>query len=143
MGDAALPRKMTPAEYLAFERRSEEKHEYADGEIFAMAGAKRRHNLIAVNVGGELRQALRDRPCEVYPSDMRVLIASVSRYVYPDVSVVCDGPAFTDDEDDTLVNPTAIFEVTSASTEGYDRGDKFAKYRTVPSIAEVVIVSHR
>lgn len=143
MGAAVLQLKMTPAEYLAFERRSEEKHEYADGEIFAMAGAKRRHNLIATNLGGELRQALRDRPCEIYPSDMRVSIPSARRYVYPDVTVVCDTPVFTDDEDDTLENPTAVFEVTSDSTEGYDRGDKFAKYRTVASIAEYVLVSHR
>jgi len=143
MGDAAAHLKMIPAEYLALERSSEEKHEYADGETFAMAGAKRRHNLIANNIGGELRQALRDRACEVYPSDMRVFIPSANRYVYPDVTVVCDGPVFTDDEDDTLENPTAVFEVTSDSTEGYDRGEKFAKYRTVASIAEYVLVAHR
>ncbi|MEO7331333.1 MAG: Uma2 family endonuclease [Minicystis sp.] len=143
MGDPPLRVHMTPAEYLAFERSAEGKHELADGEIFAMAGAKRAHNLIANNVGGELRQALRDRSCEVYPADMRVHIAAEGRYVYPDVTVVCGGPTFTDDEQDTFENPTVVFEVTSDSTEGYDRGDKFAKYRTIPSLAEYVLVSHR
>jgi Uma2 family endonuclease len=143
MGDAALRLKMSADAYLAFERSAAEKHEYADGEIFSMAGAKRRHNLIANNIGGELRQALRDRPCEVYPSDMRVRIPAEEQYVYPDVTVACDGPRFTDDEDDTLENPTVIFEVTSDSTEAYDRGDKFAKYRSVASLAEYVLVSHR
>ncbi|MFO0759101.1 MAG: Uma2 family endonuclease [Byssovorax sp.] len=142
MGDAAQRIRMTPAEYLAFERSAETKHEYADGEIFAMAGAKRGHNLIVTNVTAELRQALRDRPCEVYPSDMRVHIASAERYVYPDVSVVCGEPIFLDDTEDTLENPMVLVEVTSDSTEGYDRGDKFAKYRTVRSVVDYVIVSH-
>jgi Uma2 family endonuclease len=132
---------MTPAEYLAFERASDQKHEYADGEIFAMAGGTREHSLIAQNIAGELRNALLDRPCEVHGSDLRIQIASAQRYFYPDVSVVCGSPRFADDKRDTVENPKLIVEVLSETTERYDRGDKFAFYRTLDSLQDYVLAS--
>ena len=123
---------MTPAEYLAWERDQPQKHEYYRGEVFAMAGATREHNLIVMNLGAELRAALRDRPCEAYPSDMRVRIPATGLYTYPDVTVVCGRPEFEDGVLDTLLNPQLLAEVLSTSTEAYDRGGKFEQYRTLP-----------
>jgi Uma2 family endonuclease len=139
----SLPKSkfLTPEEYLALDRQSEEKSEYWDGEMFLMTGASRRHNLIVLNVGGELREQLKERPCEVYPSDMRVRIPNTARYAYPDVSVVCEEPQFEDEETDVLLNPTLIVEVLSASTEAYDRGKKLDSYRTIPSLQECVLIA--
>ena len=94
-----------------------------------MAGASREHNLIALNLGGELRANLRDRPCETYVSDMRFLIARTGLYTYPDVVVVCGERQLQKDEVDTLLNPTVLFEVLSPTTEAYDRGKKSAHFR--------------
>jgi len=141
---SALPasqKTWTVDEYLAFERSSAEKHEFFQGEIFAMAGASREHNLIVSNINAELRNLLRKRPYEVYPSDMRIMIPATGLYTYPDVSVVCGGPLFDDDQNDTLLNPQVIFEVLSENTERYDRGKKFENYRSIPSLAEYVLVS--
>lgn len=132
---------MTPEDYLASERRADYKNEYVDGEIFAMTGASRRHNLITVNLTAELHQQLRKRPCESYASDMRVRIPSKRMYTYPDVVVVCDEPQFEDDHLDTLLNPTVIIEVLSESTERYDRFRKFGFYRTIESLAEYILVA--
>jgi Uma2 family endonuclease len=103
-----------------------------------MAGASEAHNLIVTNVVGELRSALRSRPCKVYPSEMRVKIPATSLYTYADASVTCDRPSFEDDKVDTLLNPQAIFEVLSESTEDYDRGTKFKNYRSIPSLNDYV-----
>jgi len=134
-------RYLTPEEYLAQERRAEYKREYFKGEIFAMAGASREHNLIAGNLSRELGNQLRDRPCEVYQSDMRVKVSSTGLYTYPDVVVVCGEPRFEDAEADTLLNPTVLFEVLSETTENYDRGKKFEHYRALPSLQEYVLVA--
>ncbi len=133
--------RLTPEEYLAAERDAEYKSAYLDGEILAMTGASRGHNLIAVNIVGELRQQLRGRPCELYTSDMRVRTPSTGLYTYPDVVVVCGEPQFEDDYVDTLLNPTLIIEVLSASTEAYDRGRKFGYYRIIESLSEYLLVS--
>jgi Uma2 family endonuclease len=134
-------RRLSPEEYLALERRSEEKHEFLDGEMFAMTGASRRHNLIALNIAASLHSQLDGRPCEAYMGDMRIGVAATGLYTYPDVVVVCGEPHLADDSFDTLLNPTLIVEVISPSTEGYDRGKKFAHYRTIESLAEIVLVS--
>lgn len=128
-------------EYLAFEQDALNKHEYFDGEIFAMAGARPAHNVIAGNVLGELRTQLEDGPCLVYNSDQRVMIADTGLYTYPDVMVVCDEPQFDETDEIALVNPIVIVEVLSDSTEAYDRGDKFAHYRRLPSLREYLLVS--
>ncbi|KYF76382.1 hypothetical protein BE17_44595 [Sorangium cellulosum] len=141
MGQPATRTGLSPEEYLTLERASEQKHEYANGEIFAMSGCSREHSLLAGSVQRELGNALLERPCEVHTSDMRVKIASTGRYVYPDASVVCGDPVFEDAEVDTLMNPNVIVEVLSDSSEAYDRGDKFAQYRSVPSITDYVLVS--
>lgn len=132
--------RYTPAEYLALERAAETKSEYLDGEIFAMAGASRRHNLITGNLIARLTLQLEKRPCEVYPSDMRVKVSATGLYTYPDVTVVCGEPTFEDDAFDILLNPTLLAEVLSKSTAGYDRGAKFDHYRTIPSLREVLFV---
>jgi Uma2 family endonuclease len=138
---SALPKKQwTVEEYLAFERASQEKHEYLEGEVYLMTGASRNHNLIVVNVVTSLNSQLRERPCEVYAGDMRVK-ARPKDYFYPDVTVVCDQPDFEDAAADTLLNPTVIFEVLSPSTETYDRGKKFQCYRTLASLWEYILIA--
>ncbi|HVF57634.1 MAG TPA: Uma2 family endonuclease [Pyrinomonadaceae bacterium] len=133
--------RLTPQEYLAQERRAEYKSEYFNGEVFAMTGASRRHNLITTNIVRELSQQLKRRPCEVYPSDMRVRVPDTNLYTYPDIVVVCGEPKFEDDEFDTLLNPTLIVEVLSKSTAAYDRTIKFGYYRTIESLAEYLLVA--
>lgn len=133
--------RITPEEYLALERKAQYKSEYLNGEILAMFGASREHNLISVNVSGELRAQLKQRPCEVYSSDMRVQVRPTGLYTYPDVVGVCGEPRFADAELDTLLNPTLIVEVLSPSTEDYDRGTKFEHYRTLTSLQEYVLVA--
>lgn len=137
---AKTQKKWTVEEYLAFERASEEKHEYYAGEVFAMSGASRRHNLIITNTIISLGSQLAARPCEVYPSDMRVKVSTL-KYTYPDVSVVCGDPLFMDGTFDTLLNPTVIIEVLSDSTEDYDRGKKFKHYMGIASLREYVLIA--
>jgi Uma2 family endonuclease len=131
---------LTPAEYLAMERASDDKHEYFDGEIQSVTGAREEHNLIVANVLRELGVQLKGREARIYPSDMRVRIPSENRYVYPDVSALAGRPEFEDEERDTLLNPQVIFEVLSRTTEAYDRGEKFFLYRTLPSDRECVLI---
>ncbi len=140
MGEAALQRRMTPEEYLAYDRASEERHEYVDGEIFAMSGGTREHSLIGQNVTRELGSALLDRPCEVHGSDLRIKTPS-AKYHYADAFVLCGPAVFEDETRDVVLNPKAIVEVLSDSTERYDRGDKFASYRSVATFIDYVLVS--
>jgi len=127
------------AEYLAFEEKSKRKHEYMDGEIFAMAGVKRNHSLIASNITTELNIKLRERPCEVHGSDIKILIRE-GHYVYPDVSVVCDEIDF-DSNNTTLLNPIVVFEVLSKSTEARDRGEKAEDYFKLKSLRDYVMIA--
>jgi len=139
---SAIPKtKLTPEEYLEIERKAEYKSEYFGGEVFAMAGAKRRHNVIAWNIGGELRQHLKGRNCEAYPAAMRVFVLQTGLYTYPDLVVVCGKPQFQDNAFDTLLNPILIIEVLSDTTETYDRGKKFQHYRSIEILQEYVLVS--
>lgn len=138
----APSRRLTEAEYLAIERRAPTKSEFYDGEMFAMAGAGRNHNLIVTNLIGELRQKLRKKPCEVYPSDMRVKVGGSGLYTYPDVVVMCGEPQFVDGEVDTLLNPTVLIEVLSESTASYVRGFKSRCYRKMASLRHFVIVDY-
>ena len=133
--------EITPEEYLATERQADFKSEYFAGEIFAMAGASYAHNLIVANVIGELRQQLKNEACTVSPSDLRLWIESAQHYLYPDVTVVCGEPEFTDEHMDTLVNPRLIVEVLSKSTKDFDRGEKFTLYRSLPSFAEYILIA--
>src|SRR3954454_3975550 len=112
--------------------------------MFAMSGASRRHNRIVLNVGKDLDSALEERGCDVFVSEMRVLTPDNKFFTYPDVVAVCGEPRFADAEVDTLLNPDVIIEVLSPSTADYDRGAKFAHYRSISSFKEYVLVSqHR
>lgn len=133
-------KRYTVHEYLDLERASEIKHEYFDGEIFAMARGSAPHSLITTNWIGELRNSLKVRRCQVFSSDLQVVCPTGLR-TYPDVSVVCDQPELEDKHQDTLLNPLLIVEVLSKSTEAYDRGRKFDHYRTIPSLQEYVLVA--
>ena len=141
IGTTAAQALLTPEEYLARERKALTKSEYRDGRIYAMPGASREHNVITGNTLVEIHVQLRNRVCEVYPSDMRVKVSSTGRYTYPDVVVVCDEPQFEDSHFDTLLNPTVLIEVLSPSTAAYDRGDKFAAYQKLDSLREYVLIS--
>ncbi|RLC03798.1 MAG: Uma2 family endonuclease [Deltaproteobacteria bacterium] len=131
---------MTEKEYLEIECQAEYKSEYFDGQMFAMSGASRAHNLIVANLIISLGIQLKSSPCRVYPSDMRLKVRENGLYTYPDVTVVCDEEKFDDEQQDTLTNPLLIIEVLSKSTEAYDRGAKFAMYRQLGSLAEYILV---
>ena len=132
-----------PDEYIGIERKAAHKSEYYAGEIFAMSGASREHNIIVVNVTTSLNTQLQERDCEVYSSDMRVRTRDKTFYTYPDVAVVCGQPRFDDVSVDTLLNPTLIVEVLSPSTERYDRTRKFADYRKIDSLREYVLIAQQ
>ncbi|HEV7670267.1 MAG TPA: Uma2 family endonuclease [Thermoanaerobaculia bacterium] len=136
----AKPRVSVP-DYLAFEREAEQRHELINGEIVDMSGGTFADSVISLNLGAELRAALRKRPCTVCSPDLRVKASN--RYTYADVTVVCGSPVFDDRHRDTLLNPIALFEVLSDSTEAYDRGEKFAAYRSIASLEEYVLVSQK
>jgi Uma2 family endonuclease len=133
--------RVSAEEYLTLERRAATKSEYLNGEIFAMAGASRQHNRMVLNLGILLDGQLRGRGCEIFTSEMRVRVSAANLYTYPDVVVTCGEPQFTDEQVDTLLNPIFIVEVLSPSTESYDRGTKFADYRTLPSFAEYLLLA--
>jgi Uma2 family endonuclease len=138
---AELKPLLTAEEYLAIERRSETKHEFYRGEMFAMSGASRKHNLITFNLAGIFHSQIKDRDCDAYISDMRVQVASTSSYVYPDAVVTCEHPQFEDGHLDTLLNPMLVVEVLSETTENYDRGKKFERYRKIGSLREYLLIS--
>ena len=146
MAARAAQARLTPEEYIAFERKAPpdseiSRYEYLNGELIAMSGASREHNLITNNISGELRSLLKGSGCETYASDMRVSAPVTSSYFYPDVVVVCEEPRFEDDVFDILLNPIILVEVLSPSTEAYDRGEKFSHYRHLASLQEYILVS--
>lgn len=128
-------------EYLRLSAASETKLEYVGGYVLAMAGASPRHNLIAINVAAALGRVLATRPYLVFGTDQRVRVDETGAYVYPDASVVCDTPRFTNDAPASLLNPGLVIEVLSPSTEEYDRGVKLAHYRRLASVREVALVA--
>lgn len=139
MAVPALKNK-TIEEYLETERAAIEKHEYYRGEIFAMSGASLKHNRIQSNAVIEIGNRLKGKSCDVFGSDLRVHVPANTLFTYPDAVIVCDEPQLLDDAFDTLLNPTAIIEVLSPSTQSYDRGDKFALYRSIASLQEYILI---
>jgi Uma2 family endonuclease len=131
--------KVTAEEYLALDRAAEFRSEFLDGEIIAMSGGSARHSKLQVNLTLELETALRGTPCQTFSADLRVRV-SPRTYTYPDLTVVCGKPLLADDEQDILVNPKVIFEVLSPSTEFYDRGLKFRRYREIGSLTDYILV---
>ena len=138
MGNPAQKSVLTAADYLNWEAGQSERHEFIDGEVFAMAGAEDRHVTVSMNIAFALRQHLAGGPCRTYMSDMKVHVASANQYFYPDVVVTCS----VSDQANALVKsePTLIVEVLSAGTAAYDRGLKFRYYRALPSLQEYVLV---
>jgi Uma2 family endonuclease len=134
----------TYEEYVAIEVSSDIKHEFLDGDIYAMSGGSDEHAALAGEVIGILRIAARKRRCRVYTPDLRVRVESVPLTTYPDAAVIC-GPVqrFEEGPETTVLNPMILVEVTSPSSERYDTGEKFEYYRTIPSLRDYVIVSHR
>mgnify|MGYP003635526021 CR=1 FL=1 len=133
---------MTEAEYLEFNRDSEIRHEYIQGEVVAMAGASQNHNRLVATIRFLLYGHLRNKKgCEVYGENMRVKIKLADLQTFPDLSVVCGDIQLTDDLPPALLNPNLIIEVLSPSTESYDRGKKFKAYRQLPSLQEYILVS--
>ena len=133
--------RLTPEQYLEKERMAETRSEYVKGRIIAREPSNLRHCTIASNLLGELRQQLKNRPCKVYTSNMRLHIEGADVYAYPDVSVVGKEVRFQDKKQDSLLNPIVLFEILSPATEAYDRGGKFAHYRRIPSLQEYVMVA--
>jgi Uma2 family endonuclease len=131
--------QLTPKEYFAWEEQQLEKHEYIDGQVYAMSGGSKNHSLISVRFITLFANHLESDGCEIGNSDLRVNIAETNNYTYPDVSVTCD------DHDKTttqyITYPCLIAEVLSASTEAYDRGGKFRMYRSNPVLQDYLLVS--
>lgn len=135
-----VERRYTVEDYFSVEESPAVKHEFCDGQIFAMAGASLCHNRITGNVFGALRAALARTDCEVFASDLRVRTAS-GLYTYPDVMVVCGGVKLSpDDRLDTVINPILLVEVLSESTAAYDRGEKFRHYQSLTTLREYVLI---
>jgi len=133
---------MTYAEYLALEEKSlDVKHEFLDGEIVAMAGGTPDHGALALSFGYRLQNALGDRPCRLFSSDVRVRVLATGMAAYPDLSVVCGHLETDPDDAHAITNPILVVEVLSDSTEARDRGVKAAHYRHVPALREYVLVS--
>jgi Uma2 family endonuclease len=132
-------------DWLEGERASlEGRSEYVGGEVFAMTDASVEHNAIVANIVRELGTQMKGRPCQVYANDLKVRISSADAGKYPDLIALCGEHQFQDGRRDVLLNPSLIVEVLSDSTEAYDRGDKFAIYRRIPSLREYLLVSqHR
>ncbi|MDQ6812235.1 MAG: Uma2 family endonuclease [Bacteroidota bacterium] len=131
---------VTEAEYLAFERVAEDRHEFYKGEIFLMSGASFKHNVIEDNLRVLIGGYLKGKKCRSFGSNLRIHIPKNTLYTYPDILIVCDKPAFADNEFDTLLNPNVIIEILSPSTGNYDRGAKFDLYREIDTLQEYILV---
>jgi Uma2 family endonuclease len=133
-------KKFTVEEYLEYENASEEKHEYYQGEIFAMSGSKVPHNTIAMNLSVLLGQELKGKSCKPFNSDQRIYIPENSLFTYPDISIVCGEIVTKDNDDWNILNPSVIFEILSHSTKSYDKGEKFTLYRDIPTLKEYILI---
>lgn len=133
--------RMTYAEYVAAEYASDVRHEFLNGEVWAMAGGTPEHAALAAAIILALGIAVRGKPCRVYTSDLRVRVLETGLSTYADVTVVCGAAETASDDPDALINPILLVEVLSDSTEAYDRGAKAAHYRRIPSLQAYVLVS--
>lgn len=140
---SVAPTRFTASEYLALERASDRKHEFVDGAIVAMAGARPPHNILAANVTAALVALTRGQPCVTMTSDQRVHVPTTGLYAHPDVTVACGDRRYDDGDPPSLLNPTVLVEVTSDSSEDFDRGTKFLHYQAIAELCDYVIVSHR
>ena len=138
---ALLKTKLSVLEYLTIERRAEFKSEFFEGEMFAMAGASPAHNFIKENLSIELGTRLKGGPCRALSADQRIKVERTGLFTYPDLLIFCGVPTYDEEDPYTLLNPVAIIEVLSPSTEKYDRGAKFRNYQQIPSLTEYVLVA--
>jgi Uma2 family endonuclease len=127
-------------EYLKAEREAFEKHEYYQGEVFAMSGASLEHNIIFSNLFTDIGSKLKGKNCRPFGSDLRIHIPKNTLFTYPDITIICGEPNLTDDKFDTATNPTVIIELLSASTRNYDKGEKFSLYREIESLQEYILI---
>ncbi len=134
-------KRLSPQEYLVLESKLERRHEYLNGEMFAMSGASYEHTVIKDNLLTRATIQLEKGPCRILSTDQRVKVNATGLYTYPDLTIICGEPQFEDGIFDTLINPQAIIEILSESTEKYDRGDKFKHYRQIPSLQEYVLIA--
>lgn len=132
--------KLTAEEYLRFEKDAAQKHEYFKGEVFAMAGAGARHNVVFSNIFGDIAYRLKGKPCKPYGSDLRIHIPENTLYTYPDISIICGEITPSETDADTAVLPTVLIEILSPSTKNYDRGGKFKLYRDIPTLKEYILI---
>ena len=130
---------ITAEEYLMAERTAAEKHEYYNGEVFAMSGASANYNEIFSNLFGEIAHKLKGKGCKPYGSDLRIHIPKNTLYTYPDISIICGEMNLTDDKFDTATNPSVIIEILSRSTRNYDRLEKFSLYRDIDTLQEYIL----
>jgi Uma2 family endonuclease len=133
--------QMTEEEYLLFETEATERHEYYQGEVFAMAGGSVEHARIMMNASREISQRLKGKRCEAFGSDLRVHVDAAGLYTYPDISIICGDIKRHKGRKDTVTNPAVLIEVLSPDTERYDRGQKFDFYREIPSLKEYILIS--
>ena len=138
---AAQKTYYTREEYLMLEDQAEYKSEYYNGEIFAMAVGSRNHSVICFNLNRRTGEAIDNKDCVGFDSNMKLDIPKANLFIYPDVMVVCGEIEFSENRNDILQNPVLVIEVLSPKTESFDRGKKFGYYRTIPSIREYVLVS--
>lgn len=139
---AELKPKLTFDEYLEIESRAEFKSEFANGEMYAMAGASPEHNIITANVMIEIGRQLQRPPCAIYSGDQLLKVLARETGRYPDVTVVCGEPKYHKSPFlDALLNPTLLVEVLSPTTEAYDRGVKAEEYRNIPSLKEYLLIA--
>ena len=138
----ALPqeKKYTPEEYLDLEDKAEFRSEFENGEIIAMAGGSLNHIQIIFNVAKAVDRKIKGK-CRTFPSEIKVYVKAINRFYYPDVTVICDKPAFYNERKDTIINPKLLIEILSDSTEAKDRGEKFFAYQTLEDLQEYVLVS--
>ena len=132
---------MTELEYLVFEQTSDVRHEYVDGEIYAMSGGSWNHSLIISNTNRSLGNQLDGHPCESLSSDMRLHVDSAKAYRYPDVIIVCGEPQFREGRTDIITNPTVLIEVLSQSTASVDHIEKKVEYFQIPTLSEYLLIS--
>ena len=132
--------KMSIEEYLAFENGASEKHEYYQGEVFAMSGAKLTHNEIVMNTATTVKQFLKGKTCKPYNSDQRIYIEKNTLFTYPDISIFCNGVITLNNDEMNAVNPSVIIEVLSPGTKDYNRGMKFKLYRDIDSLNEYILI---
>lgn len=131
----------TPEDYLALEEKSEERNEYHNGEIISMVGGTTNHNQICINLCRNFPLTINDQDYYIYTENVRLWLSEYNTYTYPDIMIIQGQPIYQAGKKSNIINPQIIIEVLSDSTEGYDRGDKFTYYRSLPTFKEYILIN--